>query len=79
MVPILGRFHMIPPCGPGLIESLTSEWEALFSGVSQKRISCLSSDHSSILLGCGDVPKGSRPFKFENMWLKVEGFVGLVK
>jgi hypothetical protein len=38
-----------------------------------------SSDHFPILLDCGNVPKGSRPFKFENMWLKVEGFVGLVK
>jgi len=32
-----------------------------------------------ILLDCGDVSRGRRPFKFENMWLKEEGFVGLVK
>jgi hypothetical protein len=25
------------------------------------------------------VSRGRRPFKFENMWLKVEGFVDLVK
>jgi hypothetical protein len=29
-----------------------------------------------ILLECGDVSRGSRSFKFENKWLKVEGFCG---
>jgi hypothetical protein len=58
---------------------VSSEWEALFSGVSQKRLPRLCSDHFRIFLGCGDVLRGTRPFKFENIWLKVESFVGLVK
>jgi hypothetical protein len=47
--------------------------------VSQKRLSHLYTDHFRILLECGDVSMGSRPFKFENMWLKAESLVGLVK
>jgi hypothetical protein len=55
------------------------DWEARFPMVSHKRLSRLYSDHFSILLDCGDVSKGSIPFKFENMWLKAKGFVGLMK
>jgi len=36
-------------------------------------------NHFPILLDYDDVLRGSRSFKFENMWLKAEGFVGLVK
>jgi hypothetical protein len=54
-------------------------WEAWLLGVSQKRLLRLCSDHFPTLLDCGDVSRGSKPFKFENMWLKVDGFVGLVK
>jgi hypothetical protein len=36
-------------------------------------------NHFPILLDYDDVVRGSRSFKFENMWLEVEGFVGLVK
>jgi hypothetical protein len=58
---------------------VSHDWEAWFPLVSQKRLSCPISDHFPILLDCGDVSRGKRPFKFENMWLKEEGFVGLVK
>jgi hypothetical protein len=37
------------------------------------------SDHFPVLLDCGDFQRGSRYFKFENMWLKSEGFVDRVK
>jgi hypothetical protein len=47
--------------------------------VSEKRLPRLYSDHFPILLDCGDISSGSRPFKFKNMWRKVDGFVGLVK
>jgi hypothetical protein len=47
--------------------------------LSQKRLPRLYSNHFPILLDCGDISRGSRPFKFENMWLKADGFVGLVK
>jgi hypothetical protein len=69
-----------PPVWSGIDRCLVfPDWEARFPVVSQKRLSHLYSDHFPILLDCGDVSRESRPFKFENMWLKVEGFVGLVK
>jgi hypothetical protein len=36
-------------------------------------------DHFLILLDCGDFQRGSRYFKFENMWLKFEGLVDRVR
>ena len=38
----------------------------------------LGSDHFPIILVCGSPYQGRRPFKFENMWLKVDGFVAKV-
>ena len=37
------------------------------------------SDHCPILLDCGGVRKGKSLFRFENMWLRVEGFMDKVK
>ena len=37
------------------------------------------SDHFSILLEGGGLRRGLSPFRFENMWLKVEGFKDLLK
>ena len=37
------------------------------------------SDHFSILLDGGGLRRGPFPFRFENMWLKVEGFKDLLK
>jgi hypothetical protein len=69
-----------PPMWSRIDRFLVShDWEAWFPLVSQKRLSRLISDHFPILLDCGNVSRGRRPFKFENMWLKEEGFVGLVK
>jgi hypothetical protein len=39
----------------------------------------LCSDHFLILLDCDDFHRDSWSFKFENMWLKFEGFVDIVK
>jgi hypothetical protein len=58
---------------------VSHDWEVQFLLVSQKRLSRLFSDHFPILVDCGDISRGSMLFKFETMWLKVEGFVGLVK
>ena len=57
---------------------ISHEWEARFPGVSQKRLIRFCSDHFPLLLDCVNGSSGSRPFKFENMWLK-EGFGALVK
>jgi endonuclease/exonuclease/phosphatase family metal-dependent hydrolase len=37
---------------------VSSEWEAQFLGVSQRRLPRLFSDHLSILLDCGDFHRG---------------------
>ena len=37
------------------------------------------SDHCPILVESGVVGRGRGAFKFENMWLKVEGFVEKVQ
>ena len=37
------------------------------------------SDHFPILLDGGGVRRGPTPFRFENMWLKGEGFKGLLR
>ena len=46
--------------------------------MSQKRLPCICSDHFPLLLDSVNGSSGRRPFKFENMWLKKEGF-GVVK
>jgi hypothetical protein len=58
---------------------VSSEWEAEFLGVSQRSLPRLCLDHFPILLDCGDLHRGSRSFKFENIWLKSERFMDRVK
>lgn len=45
-----------------------------FSKIAQRRLPCILSDHFPILLSCGFLHKRRCPFRFENMWLKEEGF-----
>ncbi|XP_059450778.1 uncharacterized protein LOC132181539 [Corylus avellana] len=58
---------------------VSPELEAWFPGVRQKRLPRLCSDHFPIMLELGEISQEKRPFRFENMWLKEEGFVALVK
>ncbi|KAG6697656.1 hypothetical protein I3842_09G212200 [Carya illinoinensis] len=54
---------------------VSPSWETHFPNLCQKRLPRLCSDHFPILLDCGGLQEGRRYFKFENMWLKVDGFV----
>jgi hypothetical protein len=58
---------------------VSPEWEKRFPEVIQKRLPRLLSNHFSLLLDCGAPRGGNKYFKFENMWLKHEGFVEQVK
>ena len=58
---------------------VNEEWDCRFSGSRQCVPPRLVSNHFSILLDGGGLRKGHSPFRFENMWLKVEGFKDLMK
>ncbi|XP_075665423.1 uncharacterized protein LOC142635093 [Castanea sativa] len=55
------------------------EWEEHFENVSQRMLPRILSDNCPLLLEAGVVRRGRSAFKFENMWLKTEGFVDRVK
>ena len=57
---------------------VTSSWVDQFSSVFQKRLSRPVSDHFPVVLEGGTVRRGPSPFRFKNMWLKVEGFQELI-
>jgi exonuclease III len=57
----------------------TADWEEGFSMTSQKRMIRLTSDHFPIMLECDCFQRGRRPFRFENMWLKADGFLERVQ
>jgi hypothetical protein len=57
----------------------TAGWNEGFVNIFQKRLVRISSDHFLVLLDCSNIQRRSRPFRFENMWLKAEGFTELVK
>ena len=50
-----------------------------FSGVAQSRLPRPTLDHFPILLMGGGLRRGLSPFRFENMWLKVDGFKDLLR
>ena len=58
---------------------MSPSWLDQFSGVLQKRLSCPISDYFPLLLEGGGLRRGLSPFRFENMWLKVEGFLDLIR
>ncbi|KAG6652145.1 hypothetical protein CIPAW_06G163400 [Carya illinoinensis] len=54
---------------------ISPDWECHYPEVCQRRLPHLCSDHFPILLDGGGIHSGRSYFKFENMWLKSEGFV----
>jgi len=69
-VPILSQIDMF---------NFFVDQEDHFQGIHQVVLPKITSDHVPILLHVGDVSGTRRPFKFENVWLEVEGFAVLVK
>ena len=58
---------------------VTQNWLDQFSGAVQSRLPRPTSDHFPILLKSGGLRQGPSPFRFENMWLKVDGFKDLLR
>ena len=58
---------------------VSPEWDFSYLGLMQKKLLRACSDHAPILLDRGCLQIGKRSFKFENIWLKEEGFVEKVK
>ena len=54
---------------------VSTDWEDFYPDVSQKLMPQPLSDHYPILLEVGSMLRGKIPFRFENMWLKTEGFM----
>ena len=55
------------------------DWVDHFGNVSQRVLPRVVSDHCLLLVVVDNVNKGRSAFKFENMWLKEEGFVERVR
>ena len=57
---------------------VSPSWLDQFSGITQIRLPWSISDHFPIIQVGGGIRQGPTLFRFENMWLKVEGFKDLI-
>ena len=58
---------------------VTVDWESQFSNVVQSTLSIPVSDHCPVMLDSEGIKSRPSPFRFENMWLKFEGFKDLLR
>ena len=58
---------------------ILDQWEDHFSAITQSTLPRLVFDHNPIVLEAGDFSLDKSPFRFENMWQKIEGFKDLVR
>jgi hypothetical protein len=54
-------------------------WDALFSPCTVQALSSSHSDHCPLLLSCITAPPRKPRFRFENFWVRQEGFIDTVK
>lgn len=54
------------------------EWEETFKNIKQQIIPRVLSNHTPVMLQWGDWEQKRSNFKFENWWLKVDGFKDLI-
>lgn len=57
---------------------VSSDWEDFFPRSQQSTLPRPVSDHFPLCLDCGALVRGKSPFRFENMWLREEGFKNLL-
>lgn len=57
----------------------STEWEESFRLIRQKLLPRVNSDHTPLMLECGNWEQQKSYFKFENWWLGVEGFNDLIQ
>lgn len=58
---------------------ISHEWDENFNAIKQLALPRVVSDHRPLLLECGNWEANPSYFKFENMWLQVEGFTDNIK
>ncbi|WMV18956.1 hypothetical protein MTR67_012341, partial [Solanum verrucosum] len=58
---------------------VSNEWDEGFKNIKKSVLPKVTSDHTPIMLQCGNWEPAKSYFKFENWWLHTEGFLERVK